>query len=253
MAGHSKWSNIKARKGAQDKKRAKIFARVIKEITIAIKENGNNGDPETNPALRNAIQNARGANLPKDNIERAIKRASGADSENYKHLNFEGYGPHGIAMFVECTTDNSNRTVANIRAIFNKYGGSLGTNGSLEFLFDRTGVFTIQKEELKIDWEELQLILIEHGAESFEEEEEVYLIYSDYKSFGNVSDKLLELNIETQNAAVEPIPNHTEVLPLEQAMTIINMIEAFEDDDDVQNVYHNLELTDELSEELSKM
>ena len=253
MAGHSKWSNIKARKGAQDKKRAKIFSRVIKEITIAIKENGNNGDTETNPALRNAIQNARGANLPKDNIERAIKRASGSDSENYKHINLEGYGPHGIAIFVECTSDNSNRTVANVRATFNKYGGSLGTNGSLEFLFDRFGVFTIEKEELKIDWDELQLILIEYGAESFEEEDEVYLIYSDYKSFGNVSEKIYELEIKTQNAAIELIPNHTETLPLEQAMTIINMIEAFEDDDDVQNVYHSLELTDELSEELGKM
>ena len=253
MAGHSKWSNIKARKGAQDKKRAKIFSRVIKEITIAIKENGNNGDPETNPTLRNAIQNARGANLPKDNIERAIKRATGADAENYKHINLEGYGPHGIAMYVECTSDNSNRTVANVRAIFNKYGGSLGTNGSLELLFDRFGVFTIEKEELKIDWDELQFKLIEHGAESFEEEDDVYLIYSDYKSFGNVSEKLYKLDIKIQSAAVELIPNHTEVLPLEQAMTIVTMIEAFEDDDDVQNVYHSLELTDELSEELSKM
>lgn len=253
MAGHSKWSNIKARKGAQDKKKAKIFSRVIKEITIAIKENGNNGDPETNPALRNAIQNARGANLPKDNIDRAIKRASGTDSQSYKHLNFEGYGPHGIAMFVECTTDNTNRTVANVRAIFNKYGGNMGTNGSLEFLFDRLGVFTIAKEKLTTDWEELQFVLIEHGAESFEEEDEVFLIYSDYKSFGTVSDKLLEMNIETQNAAVELIPNHTEVLPLEEAMAIITMIDAFEDDDDVQNVYHSLELTDELSEELANM
>lgn len=252
MAGHSKWSNIKARKGAQDKRRAKIFSRIIKEITIAVKENGNNGDPETNPALRNAIQNARGANMPKDNIERAIKRASGADSQDYIHLNFEGYGPHGIAIFVECTTDNTNRTVSNIRAIYNKYDGSMGTNGSLNFLFDRFGVFTIEKDKLNIDWDELQLILIEHGAESFEEEE-MYLIYSNYKNFGTVSEKLLELNIETQNATVELIPNHTEVLPLKQAMTIINMIEAFEDDDDVQNVYHNLELTEELSEELSKM
>ena len=252
MAGHSKWSNIKARKGAQDKRKSKVFSRVIKEITIAIKENGNNGDTETNPALRNAIQNARGANMPKDNIERAIKKASGADSQDYKHLSFEGYGPHGIAIFVECTSDNTNRTVANVRAIFNKYDGSMGTNGSLEFLFDRSGVFSIEKENLNIDWEDLQLILIEHGAESFEEED-TYLIYSDYIKFGNVTEKLLELNIEIQNAALELIPNHTEVLPLDQAMTIINMIEAFEDDDDVLNVYHNLELTEELSEELAKM
>ena len=134
-----------------------------------------------------------------------------------------------------------------------KYGGNLGTNGSLEFLFDRVGVFTIEKEALVIDWDELQLILIEYGAESFEEEDEVYLIYADYKSFGAVSDKLLELDIVAQNAAIELLPNHTEELPLQQAMTIVAMIDAFEDDDDVQNVYHSLELTDELSEELAKM
>lgn len=253
MAGHSKWSNIKARKGAQDKKRAKIFARLIKEITIAIKENGSDGNPESNPTLRNAVQNARGANMPKDTIERAIKKAAGADSKNYEHLSFEGYGPHGIAIFVECSSDNSNRTVANIRSIFNKYGGSLGTNGSLEFIFNRMGVFTIRKENLETDWDELQLELIEYGAESFEEEEEIYLIYSAFGDFGKISEKLAAMDIEVQSSALERIPNHTETLPLEQAMTIIKMVDAFEDDDDVQNVFHNLELTPELSEELSKM
>src|SRR5690554_3802583 len=137
MAGHSKWSNIKERKGKQDKQRSKIFSRIVKEIHIAIKENGMNGDPETNPALRTALQNAKGANMPKDNIERAIKKATGAGADNYEQITFEGYGPNGIAIFVECTTNNNNRTVANVRAIFNKFNGSLGTNGSLEFLFDR--------------------------------------------------------------------------------------------------------------------
>mgnify|MGYP001163254473 FL=1 len=251
MAGHSKWSNIKARKGAQDKKRGKIFARILKEITVAVKENGLDGNPETNPALRNAVQNARGANMPKDNIDRAIKRASGADSKNYEFLSFEGYGPHGIAVFVECMSDNLNRTVAIVRSIFNKYGGSLGTNGSLEFIFNRFGVFTILKENLKMDWDELQLELIEHGAESFEEEDEVYLIYSAFADFGKVAEVLNKLGVQTQSAELERIPNHTEVLPLEQSLAIMKMIDAFEDEDDVQSVFHNLELTDELSEALS--
>ena len=253
MAGHSKWSNIKARKGAQDKKRGKIFARILKEITVAVKENGLDGNPETNPALRNAVQNARGANMPKDNIDRAIKRASGADSTNYEFLSFEGYGPHGIAVFVECMSDNLNRTVAIVRSIFNKYGGSLGTNGSLEFIFNRFGVFTILKENLKMDWDELQLELIEHGAESFEEEDEVYLIYSAFADFGKVAEVLNKPGLQTQSAELERIPNHTEVLPLEQSLAIMKMIDAFEDEDDVQSVFHNLELTDELSEAISSM
>ena len=141
MAGHSKWANIKHRKGAQDAKRSKIFTRIIKDLTIASKEGGI--DPETNPRLRTAIANAKGANMPKDTIERAIKKGSDEEASSYQEVSFEGYGPHGIAIFIECTTDNNNRTVANIRAIFNKNGGSLGTNGSLEFLFERKGVFII--------------------------------------------------------------------------------------------------------------
>ncbi|MEE3147215.1 MAG: YebC/PmpR family DNA-binding transcriptional regulator, partial [Bacteroidota bacterium] len=120
MAGHSKWANIKHRKGAQDKKRAKQFTRAIKEITVAIKENNQNGDPDSNPALRNAIQNAKGVNMPKDTIDRAIKKASGADADSYEQMTFEGYGPHGIAFFIECTTDNTNRTIASVRSIFSK-------------------------------------------------------------------------------------------------------------------------------------
>ncbi len=250
MAGHSKWSNIKARKGAQDKKRAKIFTRILKEITIAVKENGLDGNPDTNPALRNAIQNARGANMPKDNIDRAIKRALGADGKSYEFSSFEGYGPHGIAIFVECMSDNSNRTVAIVRSIFNKYGGSLGTNGSLEFIFNRMGVFTILKENLSMDWEELQLELIECGGETFEEEDNVYIIYSAFSDFGKVSEKLQSLGVNPQSSALERSPNHTEVLPLEQSLAIMKMIDAFEEEDDIQNVFHNLELTDELSEAL---
>lgn len=252
MAGHSKWNNIKERKGAQDKRRAKIFTRILKEIHVAVKEGNLDTDPDTNPALRNAIQNAKGANIPKDTIERAIKKASGVDSENYEHLSFEGYGPHGIAIFVECTSDNLNRTVANVRAIFNKYGGSLGTNGSLEFMFDRKGVFIVPKENIKTDWEELQLELIEFGGESYEEEGNEYIIYTDFTDFGPMSQHLSDEGIETKSAELQRIPNNTKELSVDHSLSIMKMIDAFEEDDDVQNVFHNMELTDALQEELMK-
>lgn len=250
MAGHSKWSNIKHRKGAQDKRRSKIFTRLIKDITVAVKENNNNGDPETNPALRNAIQNARGENMPKDNIERAIKKASGADADSYDQITFEGYGPHGIAIFIECTTDNTNRTVANIRAIFNKNNGTLGTNGSLEFIFNRTGVFTLDKENLEWDLDELQLELIEGGANSYDDEEDIFVVYTDFKDFGTMSELLEKLKIEPRNAELQRIPVSTNELELAQAKDILKIIDAFEDDDDVQNVFHNMEATDEVLKHL---
>src|SRR5690606_9590278 len=184
MAGHSKWANIKHRKGAQDKRRSKLFTKVLKEIAVAIKENNKNGDPDSNPALRNALLNARGVNLPKENIERAIKKATGADADDYEQMTFEGYGPHGIAFVIECTTNNTNRTVANVRAIFNKHNGSLGTNGSLDFLFERNGVFIIPRENVDRDLEELQLELIEAGAVSFDEEEDILVVYSGFTEFG---------------------------------------------------------------------
>ena len=247
MAGHSKWANIKHRKGAQDKKRAKEFTRAIKEITVAIKENNQNGDPDSNPALRNAIQNAKGVNMPKDTIKRAIKKASGADADSYEQLTFEGYGPNGIAFFIECTTDNANRTIASVRSIFSKNGGSLGTNGSLEFLFDRKGVFTLDKTKIERDFEMLQLELIEGGAEYFENHEESFVVYTQFTDFGKMAQHLEELNIETKNAELQRIPLNTIELPLDQAQKIVNLIDKFEDDDDVQNVFHTLEFTDELA------
>ena len=247
MAGHSKWANIKHRKGAQDKKRAKQFTRAIKEITVAVKEGGG-PDPETNPSLRNAIANAKGVNMPKDTIQRAIDKASGADADNYENVTFEGYGPNGIAIFVECTTDNTNRTVASVRSIFTKAGGSLGTNGSLEFLFDRKGVFLIDKEQLKIDTEKLELELIEAGATSIEDNEDLLVVYTDFNDFGSMNEALEKLNIEPKNAELQRIPLNTIELELDQAKKIIDLIDKFEEDDDVQNVYHTLEITDELAE-----
>ncbi len=247
MAGHSKWANIKHRKGAQDKKRAKEFTRAIKEITVAVKEGGG-PDPETNPSLRNAVSNAKGVNMPKDTIQRAIKKASGADAENYETVTFEGYGPNGIAIFVECKTDNTNRTVASVRSIFTKGGGSLGTNGSLEFLFERKGVFIIDKSKLEINIEDLELELIEAGATSIEKEDNLLVVYTDFNDFGNMNSALEELKIEPKNAELQRIPINTTELELEDAKKILELIEKFEDDDDVQNVYHTLEITDELAE-----
>lgn len=251
MAGHSKWANIKHRKGAQDKKRAKQFTKAIKEITIAIKEGGG-PDPESNPTLRNAVANAKGINMPKDTILRAIKKASGADADNYETVTFEGYGPYGIALFIECTTDNTNRTVANIRSIFSKAGGSLGTNGSLEFLFDRKGVFLLDKQKLKLEKETLELALIEAGATDIEDNEEYLIVYTDFNDFGTMNKALEKLNIEPINAELQRIPINTIELKLEEAQKIMQLIDHFEDDDDVQNVYHTLEITDKIIESLGE-
>lgn len=251
MAGHSKWANIKHRKGAQDKKRAKQFTRAIKDISVAVKEGGGT-DPEANSALRNAVSNAKGINMPKDNIERAIKKAGGAEADNYELVTFEGYGPHGIAFFIECTTDNTNRTVASVRSIFSKNGGSLGTNGSLEFLFDKKGVFVVERDKVEMGIENFELEIIEGGATTIEKEDEIITIYTDFSDFGLMSSKLEELQIEVRNAEVQRIPINRVALPVEEAKEILDLAEKFEDDDDVQNVYLNLEYTDELIEELDR-
>ncbi len=240
MSGHSKWANIKHRKGAQDAKKGKIFTRIIKEIQIAVKESGS--DPESNPRLRAALQNAKGANMPKDNVLRAINKAKDADA--LTEVTFEGYGPAGVAIFIECLTDNNQRTVANIRAIFNKRGGSLGTNGSLTFIFDRKGIFTIPKGDL--DPEEFELEIIDAGVEDFDSEGEKFIITSALEDFGAVQKKLDDLNIEIENAQLERIPNTTKKLDVDEAKKIIRIIDEFEDLDDVQNIYHNLEMTPEL-------
>jgi YebC/PmpR family DNA-binding regulatory protein len=246
MSGHSKWSTIKRKKGALDAKRGKMFTKIIKEIIIATKEGG--GDPEMNARLRLAIQNAKGANMPKDNIERAIKKASGSEAESYAEATFEGYGPCGIAIFVECLTDNNNRTVSSVRAAFNKHGGNLGTKGSLSFLFESKGVFSITNENLSL--EDLELEMIDAGAEEFEVDGDTLTITCAKEDFGNVNRKLIELGIEPDEAGLKRIPNDLKKLDLESARKVLRLIEVLEDDDDIQNVYHNLEITDEMAEEL---
>jgi YebC/PmpR family DNA-binding regulatory protein len=243
MSGHSKWSTIKRKKGAADAKRGKIFTKIIKEITIAAKEGG--GDPETNPRLRLAVQNAKGANMPKDNIERAIKKATGSEADSYSETSFEGYGPCGVAVFIECLTDNNNRTVSSVRAAFNRHGGSLGTNGSLNFLFERKGIFTLKNEDLKLD--DLELELIDVGAEDFEVDDDRITITCAKENFGNVNKKLNELGIEAEEAGLKRIPNDSKKLDVESARKVLRFVDALEDDDDIQNVYHNMAMTDEIA------
>ena len=244
MSGHSKWSTIKRKKGALDQKRSKIFSRIIKEISVAVKEGG--ADPEGNPRLRMALNNAKGANMPKDNIARAMSKAKDTDALN--EITYEGYASNGIAIFIECLTDNTQRTLGNIRAIFNKRGGSLGTNGSVAFMFDRKGVITVQKGTLDAD--ELQLEIIDSGVDDFEEQDDVFMITTPLEGFVPVQKKLEELGIDIQNAELQRIPVETKVLDAESGVKVLKIVELFEDDDDVQNVFHNMEITDEIIERM---
>ncbi|WP_295808986.1 YebC/PmpR family DNA-binding transcriptional regulator [uncultured Apibacter sp.] len=239
----------KASKLARWDKMAKQFSRIGKEIAIAVKAGGPN--PESNPALRRCLLNAKGANMPKDNVERAIKKASGADAEQYDEITYEGYGPGGIAIFLECTTNNPTRTVANVRAIFNKFDGNLGKNGELTFLFDRKGIFTLDKSSLTMDWDSFELEMIDAGAEEIEEDDNEVIITSSFEDFGSINHKFEELGIEPKSAELQRLPNTTKSLPLEQAQTILKMLEKFEDDDDVQQVFHNMEITEELQNSIN--
>jgi len=243
MSGHSKWSTIKRKKGANDAKRGKLFTKLIKEITVAASIGGQ--DVEANPRLRAAVQNARGMNMPKDTIQRAINKAD-RDSSSFQELTFEGMLPNGIGVFVDCLTDNRNRTISNVRSIFNKRGGNLGTNGSLGFMFERKGIISLAAEEL--DPEEFELELIDAGVEEIELEDGVFMITTPMEEFHNVQKKLEEMGLEPDSSELQRIPNDTVDLPLEQAVQIMKIVEEFEDDDDVQAVSHNLNVTDEVSD-----
>lgn len=248
MSGHSKWSTIKRKKGAIDAKRSKMFSKVIKEITVAVKEGGS--DIDSNPRLRLAVSNAKGVNMPKDNVARAINKASDKNSASFIEVNYEGYAPFGVGVFVECTTDNLQRTVSNVRSYFNKYGGSLGKNGSLSFIFERKGIFNFPLNNWDI--EELELELIDFGAEDIEVEDGMVQVTTALEDFGAMMKQLESLNIEAESANLERIPLSTETLDVESAKKVMRLIDVIEDDDDVQNVYYNLELTDELMEAMEE-
>ena len=238
----------KARKMKRWSAMAKTFTRIGKDISIAVKEGGSN--PDTNARLRAVIQNAKSANMPKDNVERAIKKASGADSANYVEMSLEGYAPHGVAVFVECTTDNNNRTVANIRSYFNKCEGNLGTNGSLKFIFDRKAVFTFSTSQVELDIEELEMELIDYGLEELENDEGTLTITTDFSDFNNMQKQLESMNIELESSVLQRFPNNTKTLDAEEAKSVLKLIDKLEEDEDVQNVFHNMELTEEVMSQM---
>ncbi|PQB06347.1 transcriptional regulator [Polaribacter filamentus] len=218
---------------------AKTFTRIGKDIVMAIKDGGPN--VETNSRLRAVIQNAKAANMPKENVERAIKKASDKDTANYKEVLFEGYAPHGVAIVVETATDNNNRTVANVRAAFNKCDGNLGTSGSVVFMFDHVCTFTIKKEDITVDLEELELEIIDFEVEEIFDDEEGVIIYAPFEQFGSLQTYFEENNIEILSSGFERIPATTTKLNEEQQADVDKLLEKLDEDDDVQNVYHSME------------
>ena len=226
----------KARKMKRWAAMSKAFTRIGKDIVMAVKEGG--PDAENNSKLRAVIQNAKAVNMPKDNIERAIKRASDKNQGDYKEVLFEGYAPYGIAVIVETATDNNTRTVANIRSYFNKCGGSLGTSGSVAFMFDHTCNFRINGDEL--DPEEIELEFIDHGAEEVFSDDDGILIYAPFDCFGSIQSELESRNIEILSSGFERIPHTTKELNGEQIAEVEKLLEKIEEDDDVQNVYHSM-------------
>ncbi len=246
MSGHNKWSTIKRKKGALDAKRSKIFSKIIKDITIAVKEGG--ADPDGNPRLRLAIANAKGASMPKDNIQRAINKGADKDAAVLIETTYEGKGPHGVAIFVECTTDNLQRTVSNVRAHFNKHGGELGQNGMLNYLFDRKGVFLVPQGDLQQD--EFEMEVIDAGAEDLSLEEGIFTITTAMEDFGSMIKKLEQLKVDPESASLQRIPKTVITLDEDATRKVLKLIDIIEEDEDVQNVFHNLNITDEMADKL---
>lgn len=241
MAGHSKWNNIKQRKGAQDAKRGKIFQKLSKEIYKAAKDGG--ADPEMNASLRLAVDKAKSNNMPNDNIDRAIKRATDAgQGDNYDEVIYEGYGPNGIAILVHALTDNLNRSSTNIRVAFDRNGGSLGEKGSVSYMFDRKGYIAIAREGLDVDEDTMLMAVLEAGGEELETSDEVFEIYTEATDFTAVRDALKEAGFTLDQAELTMIPQTTLPVPADKDEIFENLIDALEDDDDVSEVYHNAEV-----------
>ncbi|MDR3629861.1 MAG: YebC/PmpR family DNA-binding transcriptional regulator [Desulfocapsaceae bacterium] len=249
MSGHSKWSTIKRKKGAIDAKRGKIFTRLIKEITVAARSGG--GDPDGNPRLRSAIITAKTENMPKENIARAIKKGTGEIAgEIYEEILYEGYGPGGVAVLVECMTDNRNRTVADIRHYFAKSNGNLGESGCVAWMFDKKGQILVDKKGLTE--EEVMELALEAGAEDVVEEENEFQVFTTPESFDEVREVLEKAGVKTLEASVSRIPKNTvEVTEEKPAKALLKLLESLEDHDDVQNVHANFDIDDELMEKLS--
>ncbi len=249
MSGHSKWSTIKRRKGAVDAKRGKIFTKLIKEITVAARLGG--GDPEANPRLRSAIAAAKAVNMPKDNIERGIKKGTGElEGAVYEEITYEGYGPGGVAVLVDCMSDNKNRTVADIRHSFSKSGGNLGESGCVSWMFDKKGVLLIDKQT--ISEEKLMDLALEAGAEDVLEEENEYQVVTDPENFNTVRESLESKEITFLEADISMVPQNTvDVSDVKLAARLLKLMENLEDHDDVQNVYANFDISEEIMEEVT--
>jgi YebC/PmpR family DNA-binding regulatory protein len=247
MSGHSKWSTIKHKKGAADAKRGKIFTRILKEMTVAARMGG--GDPAGNPRLRAAVADAKAANMPKDNIERAIKRGSGElEGVVYEELTYEGYGPGGVAIMVETMTDNTNRTTPEIRHIFEKCGGNMGTPGSVRFQFERKGYFAVEKSAASED--KLMEVALEAGADDLQSDDaEVFEIYTASDAFEQVREALEKNKIATVEAKLGQIPSNYVTLDEQKSKQMMRLMEMLDDQDDVQNVYTNADIPDEFTEE----
>ena len=242
MSGHSKWSTIKRKKAVIDAKRGKIFTKLIKEITVAARQGGS--DPNGNPRLRLAVDNAKGANMPADNIERAIKKATGElEGVSYSEITYEGYAPGGVAVMVESVTDNKNRTVAEVRHLFNKYGGSMAESGAVSYGFDRKGIITLPKQDKTED--DIMEIILDAGADDIATEDDFFEVTTSLETFEPVRKALVDACLSIENASLQWIAQNRVEVKGEESEKIIKLIEMLEDNDDVQNVFTNADFVDE--------
>ena len=242
MSGHSKWHNIQKTKGAQDAKRSAAFTKIAKEMIVAVKEGGGSIDPANNSRLATIITKAKAANMPNDNIKRVLEKAGGAgNAENYESITYEGYGPGGVAVIVEAMTDNRNRTAGSVRHHFDKYGGNLGANGCVAWSFDKKGVLVIDNEEEELEEDVVMMDAMDCGADDFEAEENCFTIYTDPDDFNTVADEMGKKGYSFVSAQIEMVPQNYVKLGAEDAARMEKMLDLFEDDDDVQNTWHNWE------------
>ncbi len=240
MSGHSKWHNIQAKKGKADAARGKIFTKLGRELLIAVKQGG--PDPAGNSKLKDVIAKCKAANMPNDTIKNAIKKASGADnSENYEEITYEGYGPNGVAVIVEASTDNKNRTAADVRHVFDRAGGNLGTSGCVSYMFNKKGVIVVEKENCSLSEDDLMMMALDAGAEDFESDDECYTITTSPEDFSNVRESLESNNIEFLEAEVQMVPTTYVALDEKAQERMEKLLENLDELDDVMNVYHNSE------------
>lgn len=245
MSGHNKWSTIKQKKGKNDAARAKVFTKIGRELIVAIREGGS-ADPSVNSKLKDCIAKAKANNVPNDNIERIIKKAaSGGDSANYEAVTYEGYGPNGVAVIVEALTDNRNRTAGEVRHYFDKFGGNMGTQGCVSFMFTKKGVLVIEREDLDKDEDTVMSDALEYGASDFEADEDVFTIYTEPEDFSAVRDDLEKAGYTFVSAELEMVPStYTKIDDEDNKTKMQKMLDMFEDNDDIQNVWHNWEMED---------